>query len=195
MELYIARHGETEGNAAGQLQGSGRDTPLTAKGIEQAKSLGKSLKNMDFDAIYSSPLKRATDTARIAFNDETLFNLHGFTDKRLVEIGVGDAEGMDWHEAALKFPSFGRLMTNPSTYIPPANGETLPDMIARIDSFLQELATKPYSRVFVLAHGYVLRVVYACTQNKSPTAIAQAPVYDNCALVQYTYNGTKWEPK
>ena len=195
MELYIARHGETEGNAARQTQGSGLDTPLTPKGINQAKTLRQSLQNINFDAIYSSPLKRAMDTARIAFDDETLFDRHGLTDKRLVEIGMGDAEGMDWDDAAMDFPAFGYLMTNPSAYIPPPNGETLPDMIARIDSFLQELATKSYKRVFVLAHGYVLRVVHACTQGKTPAAITQAPVYDNCALARYTYNGTYWEPK
>ena len=194
MELYIARHGETEANATRRFQGSGMDTPLTSKGIIQAKTLRQSLKNINFDAIYASPLKRAMDTACIVFDDKTLFDQRGFTDNRLVEIGVGDAEGIDWNEAAITFPAMEHLMTNPSAYIPPTNGETLPDMITRVDSFLQELAAKPYKRVFVLAHGYVLRVVYACTKDKTPAAIAQAPIYDNCALARYIYNGTNWEP-
>ena len=195
MELYIARHGETEYNAARRLQGSGQDAPLTQKGIAQAKTLGESLEGLVFDAIYSSPLKRAMDTARIAFKDEALFESRAVTDKRLVEIGLGDAEGMAWDgEAMERFPeAVKNMMANPTAYIPPTNGEPLTDMIARLDSFLQELASKPYKHVFVLAHGYVLRVVYACSQDKSVAAIGSAPVFDNCALSRYIYNGSKWE--
>ena len=196
MELYIARHGETESNAAGRMQGGGVDTPLTPKGIAQAKALGETITGIDFDAIYSSPLKRAMDTARIAFNDEALFDNQGMTDKRLAEIGLGGAEGMVWdEEAAEVFPdAFPNLFIDPVSYIPPTHGESLHDMIARIDSFLQELACKPYKRVFVLAHGYVLKVVYACTVDKSLAAIKDTPRYDNCQLVRYTHNGINWEP-
>ena len=194
MELYIARHGETEANSMGRTQGSGMDTPLTTKGRAQAMTLGKSIEGIKFDAIYSSPLKRAMDTTRIVFNNEDIFEQRALTDSRLVEIGLGDAEGMVWREEGMAtFPqAFGNMMPNPAAYVPPTNGEALPDMIARIDSFLQELATKPYQRVFVLAHGYVLRVVYACSQDKSVAAIGDAPIYDNCALACYVYDGGKW---
>ena len=196
MELYIARHGETEFNVQRRWQGSGQDSPLTQKGIRQAAELGTKLEGISFDAIYSSPLKRAMDTTRIAFKNENLFENGAFTDSRLVEVGLGDAEGKTNEEMLEKYQAFNfeTLGNNPSAYIPPPKGEALTDMIARIDSFLQELATKPYKRVFVLTHGYALRVVYACSQDKSLDAIAQAPFYDNCALLQYTFKGGKWNP-
>ena len=196
MELYIARHGETEANAIRRFQGSGLDTPLTPKGINQAKALGKLIENISFDAVYSSPRERAMNTARIAFNNEALFDQNKvFTDDRLTEIGIGEAEGAIYDEKVSDPFSiaFKNLLTNPTAYVPPTGGEALPDMIARLDSFLQALATKPYKRVFALAHGYVLRVVYACSQDKSVAAIGNAPIFDNCALARYVYNGAKWE--
>ena len=196
MELFIARHGETEANAGRRVQGSGVDTPLTEKGISQAKMLGKSVEGMAFDAIYSSPLKRAMDTARIAFGQETQI----LTDKRLVEVGLGDAEGMTWEEFHEIYQG-DRLMLDPPAYIPPPNGEHLKDMIARMDSFLMDLANlanspnsskSGYKRVFVLAHGYVLRVVYACSVDKSVQSIIQSPRYENCQLARYVLGGSKW---
>ena len=191
MELYIARHGETEFNALKRLQGGGLDTPLTQTGILQAKGLGKSIEGINFDAIYSSPLKRAMDTACIAFNDQTLFSgkLFGkktFTDPRLVEIGLGDAEGLLWDNEMVN------ISANPVEYIPPPGGEKLEDMIDRLDSFLQELATKDYKKVFVLAHGYVMRVVYSCSVDKSLSAIGDAPFFENCEIVKYLHDGFSW---
>jgi len=189
MELYIARHGQTEYNVLGRIQGSGLDSLLTPVGVEQAKTLGKTIEGIEFDTIYSSPLKRAMDTTRIVFNDENLFENRALTDSRLVEIGMGEAEGLVWEDArkGLIPDPF-----DPEYYLPPPGGEELPDMIARIDSFLQELATKPYQRVFVLTHGYALRVVHACSIDKSVTAIRKAPWFDNCALVKYVHDGCNW---
>lgn len=181
MELYIARHGETEANVARIWQGQGLDTPLTQEGVNQAKILKKSLEGIEFDVIYSSPLKRAMDTARIVFGESAQL----ITDDRLMEIRLGEAEGSSYDGG-------GPLMVDPTAYIPPPGGETLPEMIARIGSFLRELAEKPYSRVFALTHGYALKVVYACSKDSSVQALADTPRYGNCALERYIHNGTKW---
>jgi probable phosphoglycerate mutase len=192
MELYIARHGETESNSVRRLQGGSKDTPLTQKGIAQAKKLAEEIKDIEFDAIYSSPLKRAMDTARIAFGDDRLFEAMAITDSRLLEIGVGEAEDMIWEDAVKAFPGMIAMMMEPAIYVPPSGGESLQDMVARIDSFLNELATKPYNKVFVMAHGYVLRVVYACSLDKSVAAIGKSPIFDNCALVRYRFDKERW---
>jgi len=194
MELYIARHGETEYNLQRRWQGGGYDSPLTPKGIAQARGLREILRDVKFDAIYSSPLGRAMNTACIVFDDERLFECRGKTDLRLKEVMVGEAEGMPYDDIADIFPSvYPALMHDPPAYIPPPGGENLTDMIVRVDSFLQELAKKPYERAYVQAHGYVLRVVYACSQDKSVAAIGSAPIFDNCALARYTYSGNRWE--
>lgn len=64
MNLYIVRHGETDWNAEGRLQGQ-MDIKLNSNGIKQAKQIEKELKDIDFDLIISSPLKRAKRTAEI----------------------------------------------------------------------------------------------------------------------------------
>ena len=188
MELYIARHGETEYNLARRFQGSGVDSPLTDNGITQAKTLGKAICSINFDAIFSSPLKRAMDTARFAFSDDDLFENQAFTDKRLVEIGLGEAEGKTWEEVGLS-----TMLDDPEKYIPPSGGESIKNMIVRVDSFLEELAEHSYKKIFVLTHGYVLRVIYACAMDKSVAAVGQAPFYDNCSLVRYKRNNNRWE--
>lgn len=70
--IYIVRHGESEANVAGL---HGLDTPLTQKGKEQAKELLKQLKGIHFDAIFSSPLVRAKETAAIIAKEHKLIVL------------------------------------------------------------------------------------------------------------------------
>lgn len=66
LNIYLARHGQDEDNAAGILNGH-RDNPLTLKGIEQAEGLAAHIKEVGiyFDAVYASPLRRAFQTAEI----------------------------------------------------------------------------------------------------------------------------------
>jgi broad specificity phosphatase PhoE len=190
MELYVARHGETLSNLEKRITGREGDSLLSEKGIEQAKSLGKFLENINFDAVYTSPLNRAVDTINIALGDKYEILI----DDRLAEIGLGVMEGMTYDDVSVKFPESGMLfMFDPISYKPPLNGEHLTNMIKRIDSFLNDIIKMNYDKVFVLTHGYVLRVIYACTLDKSISAIAQSPFYANCELSHYIYDCGKWE--
>lgn len=69
--IYIARHGETEWNAKGLVQGHG-DSPLTEAGIKQAKDLAKKLQSINFDAVFSSDLLRAKRTAQIIAQEKKI---------------------------------------------------------------------------------------------------------------------------
>ena len=188
MDLYIARHGETEFNVEHRVQGSGKDAPLTLYGIEQAKALGKSLEGISFDAVFSSPQKRAVDTVEIAFAGK----YKPVLDERLVEIGLGVIEGMIWAEVMAAYPDCG-FLSDPSSYNPPPKGESLTDMIKRVNDFMEDIKKLDYEKVFVMAHGYVLRVFYACAIDKSISAIGKAPHYKNCEIVHYLYENDKWE--
>ncbi|MDR2558133.1 MAG: histidine phosphatase family protein [Oscillospiraceae bacterium] len=190
MELYIARHGETLSNVEMRLTGGKSNSPLTESGIEQAKQLGKLLEDVAFDAVYSSPLKRAVDTVNIAFGSKYKI----CTDERLEEIHLGIMEGMKYVEASAKFPDSGMLFyTEPALYKPPEGGESLNDMIKRFNSFINYLKDKNYNKVFALTHGYALRVLYACMIDGRVETIGKAPHYSNCALAHYIYDNNKWE--
>ena len=69
--LLLVRHGETEWNAEGRIQGH-TDIGLSEKGAEQARSLGQRLVDLRIDAAYSSDLKRTSETAKLALGDRNL---------------------------------------------------------------------------------------------------------------------------
>ena len=92
--IYLVRHGKTDKNKANVLQGRS-DQPLNAEGIKEAEDAAKKLGSIKFSHVYSSPLRRAVETARIL--------VPGFEptlDDRLMEMDYGPYEGAD-----LKNPS------------------------------------------------------------------------------------------
>jgi probable phosphoglycerate mutase len=97
--LFLFRHGETDWNREGRLQGH-TDTPLNATGLAQARALAEKLLPHRLDAIVSSDLSRALTTAQIVA--ETL-RIPFFTEPGLREVDVGAAEGLLWAEAKTQF--------------------------------------------------------------------------------------------
>ena len=146
MKLYLVRHGETDANAQGIVQGW-LDTELNEKGLAQAREAAL-LFDKSIQAIYSSDLTRASNTAKE-------FRLHHsdvpyFEDIRLRERNFGDAAGShrdhyDWEQ----FWSFEDRSTIP-------NAETLNDFTSRVTSFLDDFRAGPYETVLVVTHGGVL---------------------------------------
>lgn len=90
VKLYFVRHGETHFNVEKRLQGF-CDSPLTDKGIEQAKSLGIGLSDIEFNAVYASESQRVVDTARYAIGHR---NIPIITDPRLKEMNFGVLESL-----------------------------------------------------------------------------------------------------
>lgn len=81
IHLYLVRHGETELNAAGRLQGI-YDSPLTPNGVRSAQRLARMLAPVHFDAAYTSDLGRAQQTARI------ITDLHSEIKKPTIDVGL-----------------------------------------------------------------------------------------------------------
>lgn len=90
MKLYIIRHGETEWNVQKRLQGVS-DTNLNEKGIEMAKQTAEALKEIPFACCFTSPLKRAKDTAMYILRDR---QVPVYEDARIREISFGEWEGL-----------------------------------------------------------------------------------------------------
>ena len=84
MEVYIIRHGKTDWNKECRFQGA-KDIPLNEEGREAARKLGERLKDVHFDAVFSSPLSRAYETACIVANSAEKCNL-------LTEISFGELD-------------------------------------------------------------------------------------------------------
>ncbi len=105
MDILFVRHGESEANAQGIMQGT-LDSPLSERGREQAKVLGAWLKARDlqFEAAYCSPLSRARETAELLC--ESLGREAPVPEPDIGEICAGDLQGLDASQIAERFPSF-----------------------------------------------------------------------------------------
>jgi len=136
--LVLIRHGETDWNVEGRYQGQA-DPPLNARGIAQARRLAHDLAGAGIDVLYSSPLKRALETARILA--QTL-HVPLYTDPRLMEIHQGKWEGRLRSEIVEQYPIlFQQWLTDPWTVSPPG-GESLRDVQARVYAAVEEIVAR-----------------------------------------------------
>ena len=141
-DLVLVRHGETDWNLAGRVQGR-TDIPLNETGREQARATAERLTGTAFDAVAASPLSRAAETARIIADGLGLGDVELVDD--LVERNYGDAEGMTGEDLDARFN--GDL---------PAQ-ESRQATIERVKPALLELARRhPGQRVLVVSHGGVI---------------------------------------
>lgn len=144
LELWLVRHGQTIWNAQHRIAGWS-DVPLTPLGEQQAGDLARVLKDVIFEGVWSSDLRRAVDTARKAHGEPQ-------TDQRLREMNFGDLEGRSWdeldpahREGLLEFEGFES-----------PRGESTAQLVARVCAFIEDL---PFGRHLMVCHGGVLRVV------------------------------------
>jgi len=153
--LILVRHGETVWNVEGRYQGQ-TDVPLNEVGKAQAQQVAITLKQMTFDAIYSSDLQRAYHTAE-AINRYHNLPLH--SEKRLREINAGDFEGLTREEQKARDPEFyARWRNDPN--IPPPNGETQQSITDRMQSLLNDLQRQhPQQTVLLVGHGGTIRAM------------------------------------
>ena len=153
MKLVIVRHGETEWNVQHKVMGQ-LDSPLTAKGIQQAKAIGDRLRRLKFTSIYSSDLGRAVQTANIIA--ETCGKQIIF-DAELREWNMGIFEGLTVSEMHKKFPQERQDYEQiGDEYIIP-KGESLTQCRARGFRILNAIAERHSDEnVVVVTHGCVL---------------------------------------
>lgn len=149
MNIYVVRHGETTYNVENRICGIS-DVELTEVGRLQAKEASLKLKDIPFDKVYVSPLKRAIDTARILTNDK--YDL--CTDKRIEEINFGIFEGM--HRDTKEFQQ-----TKYNLGVHYKDGETFLQVVHRVYCFLDDLKQSSYDNVLVVCHGGVIRAIYS----------------------------------
>lgn len=155
MVIYLMRHGETEWNRAGRLQGQS-DIPLNEFGIELAEKTAEGLKNVNFDAAFSSPLQRALVTARIVIGERAVAVE---TDERLKEIHFGAYEGKSFGAGQ---PKATHPLARPESYVPAGGGESIGEAKTRAKAFLEDrilpLEGKVH-RILIVAHGALNRCI------------------------------------
>lgn len=153
MQIYLMRHGETDWNKAGRLQGQS-DIPLNDFGVELAVKTGEAMADIPFDAAFCSPLQRAVQTAEIILGKREVPLL---SDDRLKEINFGSNEGIFFKEAKKDThnPLYA-FFCKPECYMPLEGAESFEQVAERGKAFLQEKILpleKSCKNVLVVAHG------------------------------------------
>lgn len=206
MELYIVRHGKTVWNQAGLIQGSS-DVELLPEGIEMARQTGEGLKTVLFDAIYSSPLSRAMDTARLIRGDR---RMDIFADRRLTEMDFGVCEGMKYmsKSEAEKLTRQGKgksddgksglllegFWDSPDTYEPPEKGESFYQVCDRAADFLKYIESRheQNQRILIVAHAAMNQALFTQLEGLEVSDFWKYGKQLNCAVTIAERSSGKW---
>lgn len=168
--LLLVRHGQTVWHEGNRYAGSS-DVPLTDVGHEQAQALARWAATARLDAVWSSTLQRAIDTATPAAEAAGL-GLR--TDARLVEVAFGKGEGLTRSEMGVVFPDAVDAFLRSPASVPLPGGERGYDAIARAAAAFREIcAEQPDGRVLVVAHSTLLRLVLCALLGIDPETYRQ----------------------
>lgn len=184
---YLIRHGETGANQAGVLQGH-LDVPLAEKGKRQAEVVARALGVVKLEAVYSSDLSRARETA------EAIAKLQGcrlVLDRRLRELDCGHMQGLTLSECRRRFPElFDALERDPVGTKRPG-GESYRDVYQRSASALEEIrGNHPRGDVAVVSHGLVIKCLLAYASGEQPEL--RTPVVSNGSISVVRWDETGW---
>lgn len=168
--LYILRHGQTEWNALGRLQGH-HDSPLTEQGRADARRQGAILRGVfavrGALPVYTSPQGRVRQTAALALEG---LGAQVFEDARLKEASAGHWQGLTEAEIEAKFPqAFAAHPTRLSLGMGAPGGESFENMAARCGDFLAELSEPSV----IITHGVTLAVLRGLVLGLGYEAILQ----------------------
>ncbi len=163
--IYLTRHGETEWNEKKLIQGH-TDIPLNTKGKEQAKLLGKQLKDIDFDVVFSSDLLRAANSAVIIIKEKEMIVIKI---KALRERFFGRFEGKSLGEMRRAFGEVMLVTEEKQKKLKIYDVENDEEIIARLIPFMKKTA-KQYigKKILMVTHGGLLRAFLSYVNYEVP---------------------------
>lgn len=167
--LILVRHGESEWNRAGRIQGQ-VNSPLTDLGINQAKAtrdyLSGILLNQQLE-IYTSPLDRALQTAEIIAQGIDYPSRKIIIEERLNDFKLGEISGtFGWNKVAEIFPEQAQLRLQDPMRFCPSGGESGAEFEARLRSLLEDLMDDGTLKLMV-SHGIVNKFIRGILKNLS----------------------------
>ncbi|KAF5451344.1 hypothetical protein F2P56_026457 [Juglans regia] len=191
-EIVVVRHGETEWNADGRIQGH-LDVELNDSGRQQASAVADRLsREGKISVVYSSDLKRALETAQIIAT--CCGGLEVIKEPDLRERHLGDLQGLVLREAAKLSPEAYRAFLNHKTDQEiPGGGESLDQLYERCTSSLERIGRKHKGeRVVVVTHGGVVRSLY---KRACPNGRSRGKVLNTSVNILHLSDGDEWTIK
>lgn len=175
MEIYLLRHGQTDGNVNKTYSGW-TDSKLTELGKQQAVDAHLRFEDVSFDVVYSSSLSRALDTARV------------FTDKEIIveddlrEMHFGLMEGMTYEEILDKYPDHAKQWQETTANYTFPEGESLRSFYDRVvETYDQIIKKHDVDKLLIVAHSGVIRSIIAHEISESFDGYWKYMV-DNCKV-------------
>ncbi len=178
-ELYIIRHGQTDHNAKGIVQGKGVNLSLNEKGRSQARAFYDAYKDIPFDIVYSSTLKRAQET----IEDFVKLGIPHEIFAELDEISWGELEGTaSTMESDATFQNLIKRWKDGDIHAKPApSGESPFDLQQRQKRFLEQLIKTDHKKVLIATHGRFIRA-FLCTILGKPLSEMETFTHSNLCL-------------
>jgi probable phosphoglycerate mutase len=188
--LYLIRHGQTDWNAEGRLQG-GKDIPLNDIGRVQAGEAARRLMSLrpDFSdlAYVASPMSRAQETMTLLRRELGLHEHVFRTDQRLREITFGEWEGQTWAEIVARLPDAARARAADKWHFVPPGGESYAMLAERVRPWFDALERDTVA----VAHGGIARALMVLAAGQPPRAAAEADIRQGEVLV-FQDGGMRW---
>lgn len=165
MTLYLTRHGETDNNAAGLVQGRGLDPDLNDVGRAQAEAIARLLREVPLDAVYTSTQRRSQETAApsVAEHEHARLVVRDGLDE--MDWGVHEGKGFRGGtdpETEVAYTELNRRWNAGDTFVRVEGGESPDEVWARVRPVLVEIGeATPEGHVLVVSHRRLLRILLA----------------------------------
>ncbi|MEQ8337218.1 MAG: histidine phosphatase family protein [Cyclobacteriaceae bacterium] len=188
-KIYLLRHGETEYNRLGMVQGSGIDAPLNETGVRQASAFFDAYKEISFDKVYITPLIRTRQTVK------------GFLDlsipvevvEGLREISWGDQEGVPFtEESGRVYKETVKRWSGGELDLKIATGESPKEVMNRQKPAIEYILSKEDEEtILICTHGRAMRILLCWVMEKSLTEMEQFG-HSNCGVYILNYDGASF---
>ena len=201
LKLYIVRHGQTEWNVLEKFQGQ-LNSPLTPEGIEKVKETAKELKNVNFEAGYTSQMGRTIATAEIILENNKYEQEKALDQKlklqklpELNEIHFGEWQGLTFKETFVKYPKEAHNYFYDVKNYNAKNikGEELKDGLERFLKGLEKIREEQKSgNILIVTHGTVLELFFNYIQNREADDLDERKLIGNGQYKIFTFENEKY---
>ena len=184
-EIYLIRHGRTEYNKLGIWQGSGVDSSLDSVGNSQANNFYNLYKNINFDLVIHSGLRRTKETVRSFIED----GIEVKETATINEISWGHFEGKPHtDESIAAYTSVVKAWSQGKYEVGFPGGESASDLSERLSVFVEELKTLTSKKILVCSHGRAIRGLM-CVMQGLPMKDMEKFEHANTGLFQAIFDG------
>ena len=189
-EFVVVRHGETDANLNGYLQGQS-DVPLNELGLRQAECTAERLRHEHFDHIFSSDLSRAMVTA------QTIARFHSLPVvglRALREWNLGVLQGGRWADLREKYPDVDRAFREGSNVTKVPGGESISDLHQRVADCLDELADRyEGKRLLLVSHGGAIKQMFRHVVCMDIGEFSRMPLTGNTGVSSFRRIDGQWQ--